>query len=443
MGESSVDKTKKNVTERGSPVGSTPDSLQHGIRLAIDASNIRIGGGVTHLVEILRAAEPVAHGFEKICVWARASTLEQIEDRDWLEKRSLTDREANLLGRVIWQRWTLPRVLEEWRADLLWVPGGSIIPTFRPVVTMSRNMLPFDWKELRRFGFSWVALKLLILRWSQSYSFHRADGTIFLTRYAYDAVTEVAGPLTGRTAIIPHGVNARFQLQPRRQRTRSEFTPSDPIRVVYVSTIDEFKHQWFVVEAIGRLQREGMPIRLDLYGSARTSTLPRLTSAMKRVDPEGKFVRYWGAVDYKEIHKCYADADLCVFASSCENMPNILIESMAAGLPIACSNRGPMPEVLRDAGLYFNPEKSASIAQAVRYLIMAPRLRAEKASAASTIAASFSWSRCARETFEFLATVASDSSLRSRAPRLSKGVVPTTVKGREALLAADKRTTES
>jgi glycosyltransferase involved in cell wall biosynthesis len=411
MGESSADNINQIVTEQLHPAaGTLPNSIQRGIRLAIDASNIRIGGGVTHLVEILRAADPVAHGFEKICVWALRSTLEQIEDRDWLEKRSLTNREANLLGRVIWQRWTLPRVLKEWGADLLWVPGGSIVPTFRPVVTMSRNMLPFDWKELRRFGLSWVALKLLILRWNQGYSFRRADGTIFLTRYAYDAVTQATGSLAGRTAIIPHGVNARFQLPPRRQRARSEYTASDPIRVVYVSTIDEFKHQWFVVEAIGRLQREGMPIRLDLYGSARESTLPRLTAALNRIDAQGEFIRYWGAVDYKEIHKCYAAADLCVFASSCENMPNILIESMAAGLPIACSNRGPMPEVLRDAGVYFNPEKSASIAQAVRCLVMAPRLRAEKAAAASAIAANFSWSRCAQETFEFLATVASDRS---------------------------------
>jgi glycosyltransferase involved in cell wall biosynthesis len=406
MGESSADQS---VTDQLRPAGGPlPNSGQRGMRLAIDASNIRIGGGVTHLVEILRAADPIAHGFEKICVWARASILDQIEDRNCLEKRSLTTREASLLGRTIWQRWTLPRILEEWGADLLWVPGGSIMPTFRPVVTMSRNMLPFDLKELRRFGLSWVALKLLLLRWGQSYSFRHADGTIFLTRYAYDAVTRVTGSLTGRTAIVPHGINARFQLPPRRQRTHSEFTTSDPIQVVYVSTIDEFKHQWFVVEAIGRLQREGMPIRLDLYGSARASTLPRLTAALKRIDPEGKFIRYWGAVDYKEIHKCYAAADLCVFASSCENMPNILIESMAAGLPIACSNRGPMPEVLRDAGVYFNPEKSVSIAQAIRYLVTAPKLRAEKASAASAMAANFSWSRCARETFEFLATVASD-----------------------------------
>lgn len=37
--------------------------------LGIDASNIRAGGGVTHLVELLRAANPSVHGFEKVIVW--------------------------------------------------------------------------------------------------------------------------------------------------------------------------------------------------------------------------------------------------------------------------------------------------------------------------------------------------------------------------------------
>jgi glycosyltransferase involved in cell wall biosynthesis len=177
------------------------------------------------------------------------------------------------------------------------------------------------------------------------------------------------------------------------------------LRIVYVSTIDVFKHQWSVVEAIGRLHAEGLPIRLDLYGPARASVLPRLTEAMNRADAGRAFVHYWGEVDYEKIHACYATADLCVFASSCENMPNILIESMAAGLPIACSNRGPMPEVLGDAGIYFDPENPASIADAVRTLAAAPELRAEKAAASSAAASRFSWSRCASETLDFLSAV--------------------------------------
>ena len=388
----------------GKPLGAVEND--RAVRLAIDASNIRVGGGVTHLVELLREADPAAHKFEKITVWACKATLARVEDRPWLEKRHDPALEANLLTRLVWQRGTLPKLVREMKADLLWVPGGSVVARFRPAVTMSRNMLPFEWRELARFGFSLTTLKLALLRWNQSRSFKRADGTIFLTRYAFDAVTKVTGPLSGRTSIIPHGVDLRFRMDPRRQRSISELTTTDPLRVVYVSTVDEFKHQWYVVEAIGRLRREGLPIRLDLYGSARASTLPRLTTAMQSMDPRGEFIRYWGGVDYNEIHKCYAAADVCVFASSCENMPNILIESMAAGLPIACSDRGPMPEVLGNAGVYFDPEKPATIADAVRNLAESPQLRAEKASAASTAALAFSWSRCTRETFEFLAAVA-------------------------------------
>ena len=373
--------------------------------LAIDASNIRAGGGVTHLVELLRVAEPARHGIDRIIVWACAATLAKIEDRPWLEKRSDPELEAHLLRRIIWQRWKLDKLVRAMGVDLLLAPGGSIITTFRPVVTMSRNMLPFEWREMRRFGFSAMTVKLVLLRWLQGFSFRQADGTIFLTRYAYDAVTRVTGPLKGKSSIVPHGVDARFRLKPRRQRLLSEFSPSEPLRVVYVSTVDAFKHQWTVVEAIGRLHAEGLPIRLDLYGSARASVLPRLTRALDQVDPRRQFIHYWGEVDYKEIHTCYAAADLGVFASSCENMPNILIESMAAGLPIACSDRGPMPEMLGDAGIYFDPENSVSIADAVRKFAIDPALRTEKAAASSAAALQFSWSRCARETFDFLTLI--------------------------------------
>lgn len=374
--------------------------------LAIDASNIRTGGGVTHLVEVLRVAQPAAHGIEKIFVWACAATLARIEDRPWLEKRTDPALEGNLWERIVWQRRTLNKLIRAMGVNLLFVPGGSIVTNFHPTVTMSRNMLPFEWIELRRFGLSAMTLRLLVLRANQTASFKKADGTIFLTRYAYDAVTKLSGVLKGKTSIVPHGTDARFRLSPRPQRMLSEFSPADPFRVVYVSTIDVFKHQWAVLEAIGRLHGEGLPIRLDLYGSARASVLPRLTRAMDQVDAERKFIHYWGEVDYKDIHRCYADADICVFASSCENMPNILIESMAAGLPIACSDRGPMPEILGQAGIYFDPENPVSIADAVRKLAMAPELRAEKAAAASLAALQYDWTRCARETFQFLADVA-------------------------------------
>ena len=61
-----------------------------------------------------------------------------------------------------------------------------------------------------------------------------------------------------------------------------------------------------------------------------------------------------------------------------------------------------MPEILGDAGIYFDPERPSEIAAALRTLIESPELRAEKADAAFRRAKGFSWDRCAEETFGFL-----------------------------------------
>ena len=121
---------------------------------------------------------------------------------------------------------------------------------------------------------------------------------------------------------------------------------------------------------------------------------------------ESEYIRYVGELPHAELHKQYAQANLCLFASSCENMPNILLENMASGLPIACSNHNPMPEVLGDAGVYFDPESPIEITSAIRAMIESPELCASLAQASFERAQAYSWARCANETFEFLADVA-------------------------------------
>ena len=84
-------------------------------------------------------------------------------------------------------------------------------------------------------------------------------------------------------------------------------------------------------------------------------------------------------------------------------MPNILLEMMASGLPIACSNKEPMPEILGKAGIYFSPEQPEDISNALSKLIESPLLRMELAQASYDSAQAYSWQRCANETFSFIA----------------------------------------
>jgi glycosyltransferase involved in cell wall biosynthesis len=362
------------------------------------------------LVELLRAADPARHGFSKVIVWSGRSTLEQIEERPWLFKGHESVLDGNLLLRSFWQRFSLARLAHAANCDVLFAPGGSYMGDFRPIVTMSRNLLPFDWRELRRYGWSWMALKQSLLRITQAWTFRRADGVIFLTGYARDVVTRAVRP-RGSTTIIPHGIDGRFFTQPREQLAIREFSADRPFRIIYVSTIEVYKHQWRVAEAIAQLRASGFPVALTLVGPAYPPALKRLRATLARLNLTDKIVRYSGAVSYQGLHKLYVEQDLCVFASSCENMPNILLEGMAAGLPIASSDRGPMPEVLGDAGVYFDPEDARDIARALSELIESPVLRAKKAEASFARAQNYSWRRCAAETFAFLADTALAKSI--------------------------------
>ncbi len=376
------------------------------MRLGIDASNVRVGGGITHLVELLRAAEPSAYGFSEVIVWSGRSTLGALEDRSWLVKihQPLLDR--SVAHRAFWQRFRLSAVARGVGCDLLFVPGGSYAGDFHPVVTMSRNLLPFEPRERRRYGCSFTGLRLMLLRLTQARTFERAEGLIFLSQYARDTVMAALKGTSARTAVIPHGVDQRFACAPREQRAIDQYSPSRPFRIVYVSIVDLYKHQWNVAEAVAQLRHSGFPVVLELIGPSYVPALRRLEKTIRRIDPRRKFIHYTGPVPYAKLHASYSAADVCLFASSCENMPNIVLEGMASGLPIACSNRGPMPEVVGDGGVYFDPESSEDIAHALRQLIESPNARVRSAQAAFERSKSYSWQCCAAETFQFLRNTA-------------------------------------
>src|SRR2546430_2170916 len=124
--------------------------------VGIDASNISQGGGVTHLVELLGAANPSKHGFSRVIVWSGRGMLDQIPDRPWLEKSHQPLLDRGLPFRAFWQRFRLSALARRAGCDVLFVLGGSYAGSFRPIVAFNQNLLPFDWRELRRFGPSWL-----------------------------------------------------------------------------------------------------------------------------------------------------------------------------------------------------------------------------------------------------------------------------------------------
>ena len=367
--------------------------------VGIDASRNRSGGAKAHLIGIMTQGDPLKHGIREVHIWAYRSLLESIPDRPWLMKHSPAELEQSLLTQIWWQRFRFSAELRKAGCAVVLNTDAGTVSTFRPSVTMSRDMLSYEPGEIERFGFSKARLRLILLRFMQNRSLRDCDGAIFLTRYAATVIQKSSGPL-GRVAYIPHGVGSDFK-----QTKQSQPWPLDgkrEIRCLYVSNAAMYKHQWVVVRAIEHLRKRGYNLTLTLVGGGSGRAQRLLDAQVVASDPEREFVRQLDFVPQKELPEYLANADLFVFASSCENMPNTLVEAMAVGLPIACSNRGPMPEVLKDGGVYFDPEDEDSISSAIEQIIHGSALRRTIAQRAKTLADQYSWARCADETWEFV-----------------------------------------
>ena len=375
------------------------------MRLGIDASNIRLGGGVTHLAEMLAVAEPHECGFGKVIVWSGQQTLSRLPVRPWLTKVHDPALDKGILARLQWQIERLSALARS-VCHVLFVPGGNYLGKFRPYVAMSQNLLPFELHEAARFGLSGMLFRFLLLRFGQQRSFRRADGIIFLSQYARQRVVVASDCGEKRMQVIPHGISERFFLKPRPQRPLADLSYDRPFRILYVSIINVYKHQWLVAEAVAALRSTGFPVCIDFVGPAYGPAERRLKEAIIRLDPESKFLFYRGPIDFSELHAAYHVAEAFVFSSSCENLPNIIIEAMAAGLPIAASNRGPMPEVLGESAVFFNPERPDEIENCLRILLEHPQLRQRLADEGYEKAHRYTWKRCAEETFRFLSEVA-------------------------------------
>ncbi len=375
--------------------------------VGIDASNLKVGGGKTHLYEILTNLNTKAHKIEKIVIWGQKANIKNLKDIPLVKLKTPLQLEKNLLVRIFWQLFILQKDIKKENCDILFSPGGLFTGKFNPVIVMCRNMLPFEWKELKRFGISSVTIRLILLRIFQMLSFKKSNGIIFLTTYAHNIISKKITLKNSKIKIIPHGVNKNFFKKPRIQKHIGDYTISNPFKILYVSIIDIYKHQWNLVEAVSILRiKNNWPLTLHLVGPYSKPSLRKLQNSIEKFDNDKLWVNYHGSIEYNKLNKIYFSSNLGVFASSCENMPNILLETMASGLPVVSSNKGVMLEILKDFGLYFDPECPKSISVALEKMIISPDLRRKYSNLSYHEAKKYSWSKSSKETFNFLQKIA-------------------------------------
>jgi len=111
-----------------------------------------------------------------------------------------------------------------------------------------------------------------------------------------------------------------------------------------------------------------------------------------------KNVKYLGFLNDVELNKIYSKATLYIFPSLYEGFGMPPLEAMAQNIPVVSSNATCLPEILKNAAFYFNPNDKEEMAAAINRGLTDQNLRAQLKNNASALLKKYSWKEVAKKT---------------------------------------------
>jgi len=290
--------------------------------LGIDAHNIRDNGGsLIHLKEFLANSNPVEHNFEKIIVWVGEETHKHLSKLEFIKYILLPSH--NSLSTLYWQKYKLEKEAQIENCNILFFPGGIYLGKFKPFVPFSQSLLPFDHKIRKMYWKTSLFPKLILKELLMKYTFNQADGIIFVSEKMKNAVESAMEKSFSNSIVIPHGVSDIFKpKEPKKIKSENE-----PIKILTVSSHALHKNLISLVNSAAELIKNNVNFELKIVGPYSKYGSKQLLKAVDKVDPEKKFIKIVGDVEYEELPNFYHEADYFVFPSLCESFGMPLYEA--------------------------------------------------------------------------------------------------------------------
>jgi glycosyltransferase involved in cell wall biosynthesis len=201
-----------------------------------------------------------------------------------------------------------------------------------------------------------------------------------------------------KTVVIPNGVDERFRPEipaAERDRVRRAHRVKGPF-ILFLGNDKPHKNLEGLLDSFGAVMKTHEEVRLVLAGGSS-----------ERAGARGLRIAKWklsthildlGIVPDADVPALLAEARALVQPSFTEGFGLPVLEAQAVGTPVACSNRGGLPEAAGDAAVFFDPGDRQAIVSAIRRVLGDEELRASLRSKGLARAAAFTWDRVADRT---------------------------------------------
>jgi glycosyltransferase involved in cell wall biosynthesis len=301
---------------------------------------------------------------------------------------------VNARNRVQWvlgEQTLLPRLAARAGVDLVHSLASTapLWGRFRRVVTV-HDLIYARFPEAHA-GLRDKGMKVLVPQAAR-----RSDRVIADSQSTRDDLVELLGVRAEKIDVVPLGLGGVRRVAAMDEReVRARFELGERRVLLSLSAKRPHKNLLALIGALARIPAEERPVLvLPGYPTAHEQELrERAASAGVAGD-----VRFPAWVSGEEVEGLWALADAFVFPSLYEGFGLPVLEAMARGVPVACSNASSLPEVAGDAALLFDPRDERAIADALQRLLGDAALREQLRERGRERVTEFTWQRTARLT---------------------------------------------
>jgi len=218
-----------------------------------------------------------------------------------------------------------------------------------------------------------------------------ADAVICVSENTRQDVLEIYGLHTDKVHVAPNGFSPVFKRLP-------DLTPlpsgmAGPF-LLYVGARSHYKNFNGLLEAFSRW-RERDSVSLVVVGQAWSGSEEQ---KIRELGISGRVLLQQNIGDIA-LRNLYNRALALVYPSLYEGFGIPLLEAMACGCPVICANTSSIPEVVGDAGIYFDPQNTEEIIDVMDYLIKHSDTVTELCKRGLNRVSQFSWERTASATY--------------------------------------------
>jgi glycosyltransferase involved in cell wall biosynthesis len=293
-------------------------------------------------------------------------------------------------ARILWEQSALPVAVMNHRVDVLLNPGFTApILSACPQVTVfhdlqhKRQPENFRWFDLPAWQF--------LLRASAM----RSRVLLADSEETARDLDRFYGMKAPRVRVAPLGVDPRF-FEVARRRFDGDYLLS-------ASTLHPHKNLDGLLRAFAQFRQESN-YRLVITG-VRGFFTSEIEAMREKLGLQAS-VELTGWIERERLYDLFAGARAFFYPTRFEGFGLPVVEAMAAGIPLACSNIEPVCSLAGDAAVLFDPDDPEALLQAMRTVTLDECVREKLRKKGPERAKQFSWERTARITLDALVSAA-------------------------------------